>query len=203
MRGDRALAKGQYEEASLNYRRAIQRNPQFAEAYRKLAAVEFRQGQFSGALATFERAAQLKLDDDAIRADLADAVLTLYLADSRRPAKLYERVAQLTQELLAKNPNSFDGLRFRASLLYTDARMPEAIEMFRKANAVKPMQPEVILPLAEALKKNSQFPEAENLARELVGQRKDFEPVYDWLYSSYPDAHRAAEAESEARRNGG
>jgi tetratricopeptide (TPR) repeat protein len=195
-RGNQAFAKGQYEEASLNYRKAIQKNPQFAEAYWKLGTVEFRQGQFGGALASLERAVQLKPVDDAIRAELADAVLTLYLAGPGRPAKLYDRLTQLTRELLAKNPNSFDGLRFQASLLYMDGHIPEAIELFRKANVVKPMQPEVILPLVEALKKNSQLPEAESLARDLVGQRKDFEPIYDWLYSSYQDAHRAAEAES-------
>jgi tetratricopeptide (TPR) repeat protein len=195
-RGNKALAGRKFSEALLNYQRAIQKDPQSAEAFRKLGITQEMTGNFIEAVGNLERALQLAPNNDALRGELADAALSLYLADPRRPKGRYEQVSKLSQELLAKNARSFDGLRFRASLLYSDGHVAEAIEAFRKANDVKPMEPEVILPLADALRKNGQVQEAEHLGLELIARHKDYLPMYDWLHSFYQDTNRPEQAEA-------
>jgi tetratricopeptide (TPR) repeat protein len=195
-KGKRAAALGNQSEAVLDFRKAIQKNSQSVEAFRELANSQTKLRDFPGALASRERALELKPDDDSLRAEVAEAALTLYLADPSRPKNRYDQVTRLSQELLAKNRKSFDGLRFKASLLYTDNRIEEAIATFRMANAGKPMVPVVILPLVDALRKNGQTAEAERLATDLVRQHKDYLPIYDWLYVLYRDTNRPAQAEA-------
>jgi tetratricopeptide (TPR) repeat protein len=195
-RGKKASARGDQVEAVLNFRKAIQANPQYVEAFRQLASSQAKLGDLVGSQASLERALQLKPGDESLRAQVAEVALTLYLSDPRHPKVYYDQVTKLSQELLAKDANSFDGLRFQAALFYTDNRLDEAIEAFRKANAVKPMSPVVILPLAEALRRNGQTAEAEGLATELIRQHKDYLPIYDWLYGLYNSANRPAQAES-------
>jgi tetratricopeptide (TPR) repeat protein len=195
-KGKRLAAKGDQTEAILNFRKAIQKNPQYVEAFRELAKSQTNLRDFAGALSSLERALQLQPNDDSLRAAVADAALSVYLADPRRPRARYDQVTKLSQELLAKDPRSFDGLRFQASMLYTDNRIPEAIEAFRKANAVKPMVPGLVMPLADSLWKNGQTAEAESLARELVSQHKDYLPIYDWLFVLYRNTNRPAQAEA-------
>lgn len=195
-RGDEALAKGKYAEATLNYRKAVQKDPRLAAAFQRLGQSEFKQNQYAEALANYERALRLKGDDDAVRAEYADVALSTYLANPSRPKGLYDQVTRLTNDLLKKNPNSFDGLRLKATLLYSDRRVAESIEMFRQANRVKPMQPAVVLSLAEALHKTGQLGEAERLALQLVQQHREFGPIYDWLYSFYLETNHPSDAES-------
>ncbi len=195
-RGKRASARGDQAEAVLDFRKAIQKNPQYVEAFRELGHSQLALGDRAGSLASLERALQLRPDDNSLRTEVGDAALGLYLADPRRPKVQYDQVAKIAQELLVKDPKSFDGLRFQASLFYTDNRIEEAIAAFRKANTVKPMMPGVILPLANALWKNGQTAEAENLAVELVKQHKDSLETYDWLYALYASANRPAQAEA-------
>jgi tetratricopeptide (TPR) repeat protein len=195
-RGKRASVRGDQAEAILDFRKAIQKNPQFANAFQQLAHSQTRSGDLSGALASLERALQLRPNDDSLRAEVGDTALAIYLADPRRPRIRYDQVAKVSRELLAKNPHSFDGLRFQASLLYTDNQLAAAIQVFRQANALKPMMPGVILPLADALWKSGQTAEAEGLARELARQHKDYLQSYNWLYELYQNTHRPAQAEA-------
>jgi tetratricopeptide (TPR) repeat protein len=195
-KGKRAAATGNQAEAILDFRKAIQKNSQYVEAFRELANSQTKLRDLPGALASRERALELKPDDTSLRAEVAETALTLYLGDPGRPKVRYDQVTKLSQELLAKDPQSFDGLRFKASLLYTDNRVEEAIETFRAANAVKPMAPTVVLPLVDALRKNGQTAEAESLATELVRQHKDYLPIYDWLYIFYRNTNHPAQAEA-------
>lgn len=195
-RGKRASARGDQAEAILDFRKAIQQNPQYVEAFRQLANSQTKLGDLTGALASLERAFQLRPDDDSLRSDVADAALSVYLADPRRPQAQYDQVTKLARELLAKNPQSFDGLRFQASLLYTDNHISEAVELFQKANLVKPMVPVLVMPLADALWKDGQAKEAETMALALVQAHKDYLPIYDWLVLFYQTAKRPDQAEA-------
>src|SRR5215470_3028111 len=84
-RGNKALANGDFNEASLNYRKAIQKNPQYAEAFRALGVCELRRGNSGDAVRNLERALQLRPTDDSLRVEYTDAALTVYLASADRP----------------------------------------------------------------------------------------------------------------------
>ncbi|MCU1260516.1 MAG: Tetratricopeptide 2 repeat protein, partial [Bryobacterales bacterium] len=132
--------------------------------------------------------------DQAVLADLADVTFNRYLTSGRVQA-LYDSVTTMVKELLATNPNSVVGLRLEASLFYGDGKLEQAIATYRKANALQPFDPAIVLPLAEALHTNNKSPEAESLAMGLVAHTPSFAPVYDWLSGVYISSGRVAEAE--------
>src|SRR5438132_2614059 len=83
-RGNTALADSRYEDATLNYRKAIQKDPRLAAAFRGLAVAQIHCGERVAALSSFERAIELSPSDDALRSEYTDAVLSVYLAGSKR-----------------------------------------------------------------------------------------------------------------------
>lgn len=193
-KGNELFAAGKYEDASINYRNAIKKNSQFAEAYQKLGLCEFAQGGVDNAIAALSRARQLAPDNKSILEDLADVTFNRYLASGRGQA-LYDLVTGMVKEILAKNPDSAAGLRLQASLLYGDGKLHEAIDTYAKVNTLQPFDPAVVLPWAEALKIDGKPAEAEQLALQLAAHSPEFSPIYDWLSNHYTAGGRLAEAE--------
>src|SRR5579859_2497394 len=71
-KGNRLYSEGQYEDAALNYRNGIKKDPDFAEAHYRLARAEVKRGNGSEAFNEFRRAVALAPDRDDFRVDLAD-----------------------------------------------------------------------------------------------------------------------------------
>jgi len=193
-KGDALFAAGKYDDASINYRNAIKKNPQFAEAYRKLGLAEFAQGRVDNALAALSQARRLAPTNQAALEDLTDVTFNRYLANGRSQA-LYDSVTAMVKEILANNPKSNVGLRLQASLYYGDGQLKEAIATYARANQVQPFDPAIILPWADALQVDGQNAEAEKVALEMVAHNPEFSPAYDWLSRSYAATGRIAEAE--------
>lgn len=195
-RGNRLFAEGKYNAAILNYRKALQKDPRSGEAHYRLGLADLKVGNLAEAVAELSRAEEMLPQREDIQVKVADVVLGIYLVDPRRTQTLYDRLNRISQRLLAKNPNSFDGLRLKGYLAKTDGKFKDAEEYFRRANSLKPMEPNVIVPLVETLFKDNQFEEGEKLALELIQKRKDFHLIYDILYSHYQSQNRFAEGEN-------
>jgi tetratricopeptide (TPR) repeat protein len=194
--GNKLFEEGKYADASINYRKAIQKDPQFGEAHYRLGLVALKQGDARQAYVELSRTVELLPGNDDAKEKLGGLCLDLYLTDSRRPQALYNRITQLAEQLLAKNANSFDGLRLKAYLAATDRKPDEAIALFRKALQVRPFEPAVTTALAQTLHQNGQAQEAETLALSLVARDKTYGPIYDAMYAWYFDSKRLAEAEN-------
>lgn len=194
--GNKLFEAGKYAEASINYRKALQKDPQLGEAHYRLGLVALRQGDARQAYTELSRAAELLPGNDDAKEKLGDLCLKAYLTDSRRPVALYNRTAQLAEQLLAKNASSFEGLKFKGFLALTDRKPEEAIALFRKALEAKPSEPNLTTVLAQTLHQNGQSQEAETLALNLIAQDKTYGPIYDALYAWYFDAKRIGEAEN-------
>src|ERR1700676_3768327 len=72
-KGNGLLNAGRYDEADLNYQKAIQKDPGFGEAYYRLGLSEFQQGKVSDACAILTRASELLANRDDVLTALADA----------------------------------------------------------------------------------------------------------------------------------
>ena len=195
-RGRELSAKQQYAEAELNYRNAIQRDPKFGEGYYQLGLTELRLNKGRDAYQDLSRAASLLPGRDDVKVALADLIFKAYLADGTHPTMLYEQATQLAAELVAHNPNSYDGLRLKGYLAASDKKFKEAEEFFRKANAVKPMQPELIVNWTYVLFQDNHPAEGEDLARQLIKSDKTYGPIYDELFAHYTLVKKPAEAEA-------
>jgi tetratricopeptide (TPR) repeat protein len=195
-RGNSFYNAGNYSDAALNYRKALQKDLQSGEAYYRLGKTDLKLGDQQEAYRILSRAADLLPNRDDIKIELGNVCLAFYLADPQKPPVLYDRLTKISQQLLAKNSDSYDGLRFQGNLMRNDRKISEAIEAFRHADRIKPMQPDIVVPLVETLFADHQDAEGERLGQELIQARKDLSLGYDLLYAHFMAENRPAEAEN-------
>ena len=194
--GNQLFEAGKYADASINYRKAIQKDPQYGEAHYRLGLLALRQRDARQAFAELSRAVELLPGNDDAKEKLGELCLKAYLTDPHHPAAFYNRTTQLAEQLLAKNASSFEGLKFKGYLALTDRKPEEAIALFRKALVVRPAEPDLTTVLAQTLHQSGQSEEAETLALNLIAHDKTYGPIYDSLYAWYFDSKRIAEAEN-------
>ena len=195
-KGNRYFAAGNYNDAALNYRKALQKDPRFGEAQYRLGLTELKRRNNREAYAALSAAAELLPERADVQTTLANLLLPTYLGDKRRPTAIYTQLSKLSDRLLARNPKSYDGLRIKANLVWADGRLKEAAELFGKANAIQPMQKDLVPAWTQALFQAGQFGEGERLAKEFLEAHKDAGQIYDILYLHYRSQKRLADAEN-------
>ena len=129
-RGNKLYDAGKYADASLNYQKAIQKDPNFGEAYYRLGLSALKQDQPREAYYSLYRAVQLLPNRPEVTETFADICLSYYLESPQHPQLLYKQIKQLADELLLKNPNSYKGLVLKGYLAQTDRNPQGAIDFF-------------------------------------------------------------------------
>ena len=179
----------------LNYRKALQKDPAFVEAIYGLALADIKIGRLPQAYAGLKRARELRPAQEDMAAALADVCLFSYAYDPSHPRKLYEEALKITADLERKNPNSFQTVRLHGYLASVDGNNPEAIRLFRQANRIKPLQPDVVVPLMKLLIEAKLGAEAEELGSAMLARDKTLSGIYDVLYGQRISAGDIAAAE--------
>ena len=77
--GNELFEAGKYADASINYRKAIQKDPQFGEAHYRLGLVALKQGDARQAYAELSRAVELLPGNDDAKERLGGLCLKAYL----------------------------------------------------------------------------------------------------------------------------
>src|SRR5215472_439715 len=194
-KGNKFASEGKYADAELNYRKAIQKDAGSGEAFYQLGLAEISLRRPQEAFQALGRANQLLPNRDDIKTKFADFCWALYTSDQRNPQALFDRVTIISDQLLTKNPKSFDGFRLKGLLAMASKRYVEAENDYKTANTLKPMQPELILGWAETLFLDDKPQEAETLATQLIEKNKTYQPIYDLLYLHYIQAKDQVNAE--------
>ena len=198
--GNRMFDKGKYKEASIMYRRALQKNPRYGEAYYRLGLTDIRLGSYGEAIRALNRAVELQPNNSDASAKLADMYLAIYARDPRARKQVLTELQDLRDLLLKRDPKSYDGLRLAGYVALANNDLPGAIKDFRTANDQKPFQPDLILALSQALAASNQFPDAERLARAMIAKQKNYAPLYDFLYIYYVRHNQMDDAEKILRQ---
>jgi tetratricopeptide (TPR) repeat protein len=199
-RGMKLYEKRQYSEASIEFRKAIQKDPKFGEAYLKLGLTELQQGSSTEAAEALLHAVALMPDSAEPKAELAELYIRTYLSDPTNFAGLYHQASRFTTELLNKDSNSFDGLRLKGYLAIADNKPKEAIENFRRANQIQPDRSDVVGLLVQNLFRDAQSEAGESLALRFLDAHKDYGPLYDILYAHFMELKRLTDAETVLKR---
>jgi tetratricopeptide (TPR) repeat protein len=198
-KGAEAEAGKNFEEASILYLKAIQKEPASEEAYTRLGLSELKRGKVGEAVAALQHAADLSPNDPEPKIKLADLLLAAHVAAPQHTEDLAARLSKIADQLLAGNPESFEGLKLKGSLALSDGNAVEAISFFRRADHVKPFQPEIMQLLSSALIRNGQVAEGLDLANQVIEKHKDYRAVYDFLYEYYVVHNRLPDAEKIAQ----
>ena len=194
-KGKRFLASGQYSEAEINFKKAIQQNPSLGEAYYQLGLAQSRQAHVRDAYNTLERAIELLPGRDDVAVARADTALAMYVHVSPN-VRYYDSVVTTAARLLKADPKSFDGLRLDGFIAMIDKHYPEAIELLSSADAVKPMRADVVQALVQCLIQSGRIADGEKLGLDLIQKESGFAPIYDTLYGYYMGNNRAADGEA-------
>jgi tetratricopeptide (TPR) repeat protein len=196
-KGDKLYAAAKFEDAALEYRKAIQRDTTFGEAYYRLGLASIKSNNGRQAYEALLRAVELLPENMDAKAKLGDVCLNFYLADSNHPQLLYTQIKNLSDALLAKDRKSYEGLMLKGYLASTDRKPKDAIAFFRQALEADSSNPGVVTELAFLLIQDGQVQEGEKLAMDLVARQKtSYGRVYDLLYAYYMDAHQVSDAEN-------
>ena len=182
--GNKYYDTGKYKEASIIYRKVLQKDQRYGEAYYRLGLSELKQGRYGDAVRWLRRASELQPENDDAHAKLGDLYLTIYLADRSKYKQLLVDFQELADRLLKRNPRHFEGLRMKGYLAVANENWKEAIASFEQADQLKPNQGHVQLALAQAMVADKQPEAAEKLVRSALERNKNYGPIYDFLYAA-------------------
>src|SRR5581483_6351281 len=139
--GNKYFDRQKYKEASIMYRRAIQRDRKSAEAWYRLGLVDLKLGQAQEAAGALQRAVQLDPSNADAAGKLADIYFAASMLDAAHRQQNLAEVRTIAKELLRRNPHSFDGQRLSGYVAIAENRVADAATAFSEANRIKPDQP--------------------------------------------------------------
>jgi len=192
-KGNQLFDQQKYAESALNYRKALQGDNNYGEAYYRLGLAEAALKHTDLAYAALDRAVQLMPQNVDAKVRLADLLLIDYQA-TRAPDS-YEKVTRIADELTSRDARSFPGLRLKGYLALADGKPSQAAQLFQEANAVQPFVPDVVITWVQSLILDGHAADAEQLARKLIAVHPDAGPIYDTLYGYYLETGRVGDAE--------
>jgi len=194
--GNKYFDRGKYKEASIMYRRALQKDRRFAEAWYRLGLVDARLDDWRDALSAYQRAVQLNPKNSDAVSRLADLYLANYVLSQSHPKESLDETKDLVKTLLQRDPNSYDGLRLAGYIAVAEKNPAEAQRDFEGANRVRPWQPAVVQILCQIYATTGRGPDGEALAKGMIEHNKQYGPVYDFLVRYYLSEKRTGDAEA-------
>ena len=224
--GDKYYDRGKYKEASIMYRRALQKNMKNPAAWYKLGLIGLNTGSAGEARADFIRVIDSAEELNRWDAPAADAIQKVadieYTAifgfnQSAREAgqkpstdqfKDLQKDLEAQRDRLQKHyAKTFDAFRVAGLAEHArtvtarsmDERRPfvaKALEQFQKADTLKPYDTSVGFAIVSTLAEIGQVQEAEKYAGEMIARKTADDRVYNALYMYHLRSGRVPEAES-------
>ena len=193
--GNKFYEKAKYKEASIMYRRALQKDLRYGEAYYRLGLADIKLSAFTDAVRALHRAVELQPKNADAAVKLAEIYLVATAQDPDHATQLMKEVKDLSDHLLELDPNSADGHRMKAQIALLGNDAATAVKEFEVARRSKGKDADLTLGYFQALSNNKEFGKAESVARDLIAQDKTYGPIYDVLYAQYMRQNDTAAAE--------
>ena len=198
--GNKFFEKGKFKEASIMYRRALQKDLKFGEAYYRLALTEINLAAFGDAVRALRRAVELQPDNADASVKLADIYMVAATQDKGNSQEYLKEAKELADKLLQKNAKSYDGHRIEGQIALLENDAAGAVAQLKAAAQIKPDETDLAMAYFQALAANKQTDEAEKLALSVIDKHKNFAPMYDVLYFHYMTDKKVADAENIMKR---
>jgi len=198
--GNKFYEKSKFKEASIMYRRALQKDLRYGEAYYRLALADISLAAYGDAVRALRRAVELQPDNTDAAVKLCDILMIAIGQDRDHSDDLIKEVKQLADRLQQKDPNSYDAHRIEGQLALLQKDAAGAVKQFEMATRAKPDQTDLSIAYFQALLSNQQAPEAEKLGLAVIDKHKTFVPMYELLYVYYMQNKRVPEAEKILQR---
>jgi tetratricopeptide (TPR) repeat protein len=198
--GNRYLKNEKYREAVIFYKRALQKDARFAEAYCQLGNAELKRGSAIEAMRALQRCVELDQNNTEAASKLAEIYLAAYSRSESKPKNLLKEIESISKRLLDKDPKSFDGLRLRGFLKLADNDLPGALEDMQAADKIQPFRRELTTVLFQVLMQSGKSAEAIEYINKAIEADKENAANYDILYTEYAKKEMVPEAEAVLKR---
>jgi tetratricopeptide (TPR) repeat protein len=172
-----------YAEAELQFRRALQKEPNLAQAHFELAESIRLDGRMREAMPSYLKAYELAPQNVRIRETVANYLLDIFLLSRRKPKLVYDQLNGMANALINADPQSAQGLTIRAALAMSEKDFQSAVEDLRTAVKVKPDDERARMLLVEALHFSGQSKEAAEAAKAVLSRNPDNAGALSRLYS--------------------
>ena len=193
--GNKFYDKGKYKEASIMYRRALQQDLRFGEAYYRLALTEIKLASFGDAARALRRAVELQPDNVDAASKLADIYMVASTQDTAHAADMQKEAHELAKKMLQQHPDSFDGHRLEGQLAILEKDDAKAVAELSEAYRIKKSS-QLALPYFRALVNSGKKEQAIGFGHEIIAADKTYAPIYDALYVELMQENKPAEAEA-------
>ena len=184
-RGNRYFDSGKFDDAAIQYRKALQKSPDMGDAHYRLGLTELKRNNLVAAFQELRQANDRMPGNSTVAAQFGQLVLGLYTADPRHSKEFHDQTDKVADRLLAENARDFDGNMLKGALSIIDKKPDAAVGYFRGALETKSGDPNAKLGLARALVDDDQKPAGIAVARDLIASDKTFGPAYDFLVVQY------------------
>jgi tetratricopeptide (TPR) repeat protein len=192
-RGDAYLKEQKYQEASLEYRGALQIDPNMAAAHWGLAQAFEGLQRLPEMIDSLRRTVELDKNNLDARIKLGN----YYLALSKGQSQLIEEAERLAKETLERDPNNIEGHILMGSILFARNDREKAFAELNHAIELNPNRIESYLSLAKFYVVTNE----RNKAEELLKKTISIDPNSPLAHSQYGEflaqGNRLAEAEAE------
>ncbi|HWF11876.1 MAG TPA: tetratricopeptide repeat protein [Bryobacteraceae bacterium] len=195
-RGKQLYQKADYKAAAIEFQKAIQKDPNFGEAWLWLGRTSEQLENSDGAADAFRQAVPLMPGSDEPLAELGNVLVVEYTGNPRHPAAYFKEASSAADQLIQRNAQSFDGIKLRGFLAAAENDPARAIPLLEQAHQMRPNEAGVVTALFDNLVRSGQTNEAEKLALDFLKQKPDYGPLYTILGQYYVRAKRIGDAEA-------
>jgi tetratricopeptide (TPR) repeat protein len=145
-RGEAYLKDKKYQEASLEFRNAVQIDDRSGAAHWGLARSYEGLGQFQQALEELQRTTQLDQNNYDARTRLGNFYIVFY--QQTKDSKYKDEASRLAEEVLQRDPNNIEGHILRGTILFANGDRQGALAELNHAVELNPRRVESQLGLA-------------------------------------------------------
>jgi len=195
-KGEAYLKDQKFQEATLEFRNAIQIDDKLAAAHWGLARAFEGLERFPEMIDELQKTVTLDKEN-------LDAKLKLgnyYLAASRSRADIIAEAERLAKEVLEKDPKNIEGHILMGSVFFSQQQKDKAFEELNKAVQLDPNRVESYLSLAKFHVANREPEKAEALYKRAISVNANSSLVHSEYGKFLTQQNRQAEAEAELRK---
>jgi tetratricopeptide (TPR) repeat protein len=197
-RGEAFLKDRRWQEASLEFRNALQIDENMAAAHWGLAQAYEQLGRGGEYIEELQRTVKLDPANVQARIRLANGYLLAY--GKQKNAELLGEAERLAGEVAAREPNNPDGRILQANIVFFKGDVARAEQMIKEAVALDPKRVESYMGLARFYLQTNRVPEAEAVFKQAV-QINDRSSLAHVEYGKFlTQSGRGDAAEAEFRK---
>ena len=195
-KGESYLKDSKFQEASLEFRSALQIDDKHGDAHWGLARAFEGLERFPEMIDELRKAVALDQNNLEARVKLGN----YYLAGGRGRADIISETERLAQEVLAKDPKHIEGHILMGSVLFAQQQKDKAFAELNQAITLDPNRVESYLSMAKFHVVNKEPEKAEELYKRAISVNANAPLVHTEYGRFLTQANRPAEAEAELRK---